>query len=116
MDESSSHVYSVQPSIPKDPAALWTPDFVQAEELFNRPPEEENCLRDNRYGMGAASMLPGWKATGLHAGSASNGVCESHRISLHTQQRSAGDFSKAAERSASNATHISGTVIANHKS
>ncbi|GAQ85975.1 hypothetical protein KFL_002630180 [Klebsormidium nitens] len=47
LDEASSHVYSVQPSIPKDPAALWTPDFIQAEELFNRPPEEDNCLRNN---------------------------------------------------------------------
>jgi hypothetical protein len=31
------------------PAVLWNPEFVQAEELFNQPFDDENCLRDNRY-------------------------------------------------------------------
>lgn len=45
----SVQVYSVQPSIPKDPAALWNAEFVQAEELFKQPPAVDNCLRDNRF-------------------------------------------------------------------
>lgn len=42
-------VYSVQACIPKDPAALWNAEFVQAEKLFKQAPTVENCLRDNRY-------------------------------------------------------------------
>ncbi|KAJ0101022.1 hypothetical protein Patl1_04905 [Pistacia atlantica] len=42
----SVQVYSVQASIPKDPAALWNAEFVQAEELFKQP-SLDNCLRDN---------------------------------------------------------------------
>ncbi|XP_015578067.2 uncharacterized protein LOC8288260 isoform X1 [Ricinus communis] len=45
----SIHVYSVQPAIPKDPAALWNDEFVQAEELFRQPNVADNCLRDNRF-------------------------------------------------------------------
>lgn len=45
----SSHVYSVQPCIPKDSAELWSAEYVQSEELFNQPPEINNCLRDNRF-------------------------------------------------------------------
>ncbi|KAI8009141.1 DNA polymerase delta subunit 3 [Camellia lanceoleosa] len=45
----SVQVYSVQACIPKDPAALWNAEFVQAEELFRQPPTIENCLRDNRF-------------------------------------------------------------------
>jgi DNA polymerase delta subunit 3 len=45
----SIQIYSVQASIPKDTAVLWNPEFVQAEELFNQPFDEDNCLRDNRY-------------------------------------------------------------------
>lgn len=45
----SVHVYSVQACIPKDPAALWNAEFVQAEELFRQPPTIDNCLRDNRF-------------------------------------------------------------------
>lgn len=45
----SLHVYSVQAAIPKDPAALWNDEFVQAEELFKQPSAFDNCLRDNRY-------------------------------------------------------------------
>ncbi|XP_058095507.1 uncharacterized protein LOC131240959 isoform X1 [Magnolia sinica] len=48
-DNFSVQVYSVQDNIPKDPAALWSDEFVQAEELFNQPPTAENCLRDNRF-------------------------------------------------------------------
>lgn len=45
----SVQVYSVQACIPKDPAALWNAEFVQAEELFKQPSMADNCLRDNRY-------------------------------------------------------------------
>eukprot|EP00897_Mesotaenium_endlicherianum_P007183 jgi/Mesen1/6493/ME000332S05507 len=44
---ASAHVYSVQMSVPKDPAALWAPEFAQAEELLRQPPDVDNCLRDN---------------------------------------------------------------------
>ncbi|CAI8593259.1 unnamed protein product [Vicia faba] len=45
----SVQVYSVQASIPKDPAVLWNAEFIQAEELFKQPPSVDNCLRDNRF-------------------------------------------------------------------
>ncbi|XP_012074562.1 uncharacterized protein LOC105636001 isoform X2 [Jatropha curcas] len=45
----SIHVYSVQAAIPKDAAALWNDEFVQAEELFRQPFAADNCLRDNRF-------------------------------------------------------------------
>ncbi|KAM7279227.1 hypothetical protein ACFE04_006361 [Oxalis oulophora] len=45
----SVQVYSVQASIPKDPAALWNTEFIQAEELFKQPSNVDNCLRDNRF-------------------------------------------------------------------
>ncbi|KAJ4949849.1 hypothetical protein NE237_014164 [Protea cynaroides] len=48
-DNCSVQVYSVQACIPKDPAALWNAEFVQAEELFNQPSTVDNCLRDNRF-------------------------------------------------------------------
>ena len=48
-DSCSVQVYSIQACIPKDTAVLWNPEFVQAEELFNQPFYEDNCLRDNRY-------------------------------------------------------------------
>lgn len=44
----SVQVYSVQASIPNDPAALWNAEYVQAEELFKQR-SLDNCLRDNRY-------------------------------------------------------------------
>ncbi|KAI4333536.1 hypothetical protein L6164_018328 [Bauhinia variegata] len=45
----SVQVYSVQASIPKDPAALWNVEYIQAEELFKQPLSVDNCLRDNRF-------------------------------------------------------------------
>ncbi|KAJ6776192.1 DNA polymerase DELTA SUBUNIT 3 [Salix koriyanagi] len=45
----SVQVYSVQACIPKDPAALWNAEFVQAEELFKQSFTVDNCLRDNRF-------------------------------------------------------------------
>ncbi|KAE9590578.1 putative DNA polymerase subunit Cdc27 [Lupinus albus] len=45
----SVHVYSVQASIPKDPAMLWNAEFIQAEELSKQPFSVDNCLRDNRF-------------------------------------------------------------------
>lgn len=48
-DSCSVQIYSIQACIPKDTAVLWNPEFVQAEELFNQPFDDENCLRDNRF-------------------------------------------------------------------
>ncbi|KAK1324955.1 hypothetical protein QJS10_CPA01g01840 [Acorus calamus] len=48
-DGCSVQVYSVQAGIPKDPAVLWSAEFVQSEELFNQPATCDNCLRDNRF-------------------------------------------------------------------
>jgi hypothetical protein len=48
-DSCSVQIYSIQACIPKDTAVLWNHEFVQAEELFNQPFDDENCLRDNRY-------------------------------------------------------------------
>lgn len=45
----SVQVYSVQTSTPKDPAALWNAEHVQAEELFRQHFTVDNCLRDNRF-------------------------------------------------------------------
>ena len=45
----SVSVYSVQASIPMEPAAIWNSEFVQAEELFREPSAADNCLRDNRF-------------------------------------------------------------------
>lgn len=39
----------MQACIPKDPAALWNAEFLQAEELFKQPSTVDNSLRDNRY-------------------------------------------------------------------
>nr|GME15744.1 DNA polymerase delta subunit 3-like isoform X2 [Ipomoea batatas] len=47
-ENCSIQVYSVQACIPKDPAALWNAEFVQAEELFKQPPVD-NCFWDNRF-------------------------------------------------------------------
>ncbi|ESW21557.1 hypothetical protein PHAVU_005G080800 [Phaseolus vulgaris] len=47
--DCSVQVYSVQASIPKDPASLWDAEFIQAEELFKQPSSVDNCLRDNRF-------------------------------------------------------------------
>lgn len=54
-EKCSVHVYSVQASIPRDPAAIWNTEFVQAEELFDQPLTVDNCLRDNRYAMTSSS-------------------------------------------------------------
>ncbi|VAH58779.1 unnamed protein product [Triticum turgidum subsp. durum] len=58
-DSCSVQVYSIQACIPKDTAVLWNPEFVQAEELFNQPFDEENCLRDNRHPYKGFQDLPG---------------------------------------------------------
>ncbi|KAK1258034.1 hypothetical protein QJS04_geneDACA014317 [Acorus gramineus] len=48
-DGCSVQVYSIQAGILKDPAVLWSAEFVQSEELFNQPATFDNCLRDNRF-------------------------------------------------------------------
>jgi DNA polymerase delta subunit 3 len=45
---ASQHVYSVQSCLPKDPAQLFSTEYVQAQELFMQPRDVDNCLRDNR--------------------------------------------------------------------
>lgn len=49
--ETSLHVYSVQPSQPKDPAELWNTDSLQAKQLFEALLNQQasNCLSDNRH-------------------------------------------------------------------
>lgn len=44
----SVQVYSVQASVPKDPAVIWNAEFIQSEQLFKEPSNVINCLRDNR--------------------------------------------------------------------
>ncbi|KAF8663296.1 hypothetical protein HU200_055908 [Digitaria exilis] len=61
-------VYSIQASIPKDTAVLWNPEFVQAEELFNQPFDEENCLRDNRF-CGVLNSFVKRTSSGKHVSS-----------------------------------------------
>ncbi|KAG5546054.1 hypothetical protein RHGRI_018281 [Rhododendron griersonianum] len=81
----SVHVYSVQACIPKDPAALWNAEYVQAEELFRQPPTTDNCLRDNRLcrisnsfvkrsteGTAASIAVPQLKTAGMAGPSRSN--------------------------------------------
>ncbi|KAG8045631.1 hypothetical protein GUJ93_ZPchr0008g12720 [Zizania palustris] len=67
-DSCSVQVYSIQACIPKDTAVLWNPEFVQAEELFNQPFDEENCLRDNRF-CGVLNSFVKRTATGKHVSS-----------------------------------------------
>ncbi|KAM0856416.1 hypothetical protein ACQ4PT_049157 [Festuca glaucescens] len=67
-DSCSVQVYSIQASIPKDTAVLWNPEFVQAEELFNQPSDEENCLRDNRF-CGVVNSFVKRTTTGKHVSS-----------------------------------------------
>ncbi|KAF3774666.1 DNA polymerase delta subunit 3 [Nymphaea thermarum] len=55
--DGSIQVYSVQASIPKDPAALVSAEYVQAEELFGQSLTNENCLWDNRYGAVSNSFV-----------------------------------------------------------
>ncbi|XP_006302116.2 uncharacterized protein LOC17895735 isoform X1 [Capsella rubella] len=45
----SVHIYSVQASVPMDPAAIWNAEFVQAEDLSRQPSATDNCLRGNRF-------------------------------------------------------------------
>ncbi|KAG6556440.1 hypothetical protein Mapa_002383 [Marchantia paleacea] len=56
-ENPSVHVYSVQRCLPKDPAQLWSADFVQAVELFNQPQDVNNCLRDNRFSAVACTIV-----------------------------------------------------------
>ncbi|PUZ58576.1 hypothetical protein GQ55_5G520000 [Panicum hallii var. hallii] len=67
-DSCSVQVYSIQASIPKDTAVLWNPEFVQAEELFNQPFDEENCLRDNRF-CGVLNSFVKRTSSGKHVSS-----------------------------------------------
>lgn len=54
---ASHHVYSVQPCLTKDPAQLFSAEFVQAQELFMQPRDIDNCLRDNRFSSVSYSLV-----------------------------------------------------------
>nr|GMD87555.1 DNA polymerase delta subunit 3 isoform X1 [Ipomoea batatas] len=60
-ENCSVQVYSVQACIPKDPAALWNSEFVQAEELFKQAHLADNCLWDNRF-CGVLNSSIKWNA------------------------------------------------------
>ncbi|EPS62362.1 hypothetical protein M569_12427, partial [Genlisea aurea] len=45
----STHIYSVQSCLPKDPATLWNHEFAQAEFLFKDASAVDNCFWDNRF-------------------------------------------------------------------
>ncbi|XP_021769781.1 uncharacterized protein LOC110734031 isoform X1 [Chenopodium quinoa] len=62
----SVQVYSVQSCIPKDPAAIWNAEYIQAEELFKQPVTINNCLRDNRF-CGVSNSLVKRDAEGAPA-------------------------------------------------
>ncbi|WOL02071.1 hypothetical protein Cni_G10790 [Canna indica] len=83
-DNSSVQVYSVQACIPNDLAVLWNAEFVQAEELFNQPSTEENCLRDNRF-CGVSNFFVKRAVDGKHIGTTAlrpkNGITESRSSS-----------------------------------
>ncbi|KAL2980810.1 hypothetical protein AAZX31_13G250600 [Glycine max] len=61
--DCSVQIYSVQASIPKDPAVLWNAEFIQAEELFKQPSSVDNCLRDNRF-SGVFNSFVRWNVDG----------------------------------------------------
>ncbi|WVZ72734.1 hypothetical protein U9M48_021150 [Paspalum notatum var. saurae] len=67
-DSCSVQIYSIQACIPKDTAVLWNPEFVQAEELFNQPFDEDNCLRDNRF-CGVLNSFVKRTSSGKHVSS-----------------------------------------------
>eukprot|EP00850_Spirogloea_muscicola_P001960 SM000007S20920 [mRNA] locus=s7:946100:948422:+ [translate_table: standard] len=67
---TSVHVYSVQQALPKDAAALWSAEFIQAEELFNKARRVDNCLWDNRFsGVASSEARPAHAAGTAAAGS-----------------------------------------------
>eukprot|EP00850_Spirogloea_muscicola_P001036 SM000004S14906 [mRNA] locus=s4:178844:181182:- [translate_table: standard] len=68
---TSVHVYSVQQALPKDAAALWSAEFIQAEELFNKARRVDNCLWDNRFsGVASSEARPAHAADTAAARSA----------------------------------------------
>ncbi|KAK9801868.1 hypothetical protein WJX73_003889 [Symbiochloris irregularis] len=48
--ETSLHVYSIQPSQPKDPAELWNSDYLQSKDLLSACSKDQkaNALVENR--------------------------------------------------------------------
>ncbi|URE12481.1 DNA polymerase subunit Cdc27 [Musa troglodytarum] len=68
-DNCSVQVYSVQACVPNDLAVIWNAEFVQAEELFNQPLTEGNCLRDNRF-CGVSNSFVKRIVDGKHVGAA----------------------------------------------
>ncbi|XP_024537559.1 DNA polymerase delta subunit 3 [Selaginella moellendorffii] len=74
---SSVHIYSIQASVPRDPALVWSPDNVQAEEFFNQPLDAVNCLRDNRFSGVSCSLVKR-----DHKGTVSSSAPASEKASL----------------------------------
>ncbi|CAK7351891.1 unnamed protein product [Dovyalis caffra] len=94
----SVQVYSVQACIPKDPAALWNAEFVQAEDLFKQSFTVDNCLRDNRFcgilnsfvrhnvdGTTASNAAPQPKSVEIPVPLKSNSVCQNVPPSQQTK-------------------------------
>lgn len=99
-DGCSVQVYSVQASVPKDPAVLWNAEFIQSEELFKEPPNVDNCLRDNRFcgvsnsfvkrnteGTPKTSTGPSLKNVGIPGPSRSNISNQTSNSSLHQEKK-----------------------------
>ncbi|GJW47877.1 DNA-directed DNA polymerase [Tanacetum coccineum] len=99
-DGCSVQVYSVQASVPKDPAVLWNAEFIQSEELFKEPSNVDNCLRDNRFcgvsnsfvkrnteGTPGTSTGPSLKNVGIPGPSKSNISNQTSNSSLHQEKK-----------------------------
>ncbi|PWA54859.1 DNA-directed DNA polymerase [Artemisia annua] len=99
-DGCSVQVYSVQASVPKDPAVLWNAEFIQSEELFKEPPNADNCLRDNRFcgvsnsfvkrnteGTPGTSTGSSLKIVGIPGPSRSNISNQTSNSSLHQEKK-----------------------------
>ncbi|KAK9268517.1 hypothetical protein L1049_000270 [Liquidambar formosana] len=115
----SVQVYSVQACIPKDPAALWNAEFVQAEELFKQPSTFDNCLRDNRFcgisnsfvkrnaeGTPVGIVAPQPKSSGVSAPSKSNSPHQTIAVPQPQQRKVLQSSPKVGLQSPSVATDV----------
>ncbi|XP_009404527.2 uncharacterized protein LOC103987832 isoform X2 [Musa acuminata AAA Group] len=83
-DNCSVQVYSVQACIPSDLAVIWNAEFVQAEELFNQPLTEGNCLRDNRF-CGVSNSFVKRIVDGKHVGAAAPWPMNGKRVAIESK-------------------------------
>ncbi|CAD5178263.1 unnamed protein product [Musa acuminata subsp. malaccensis] len=89
-DNCSVQVYSVQACIPSDLAVIWNAEFVQAEELFNQPLTEGNCLRDNRQVTftlfcGVSNSFVKRIVDGKHVGAAAPWPMNGKRVAIESK-------------------------------